>query len=107
MGSREKRDLQVLTTAAELFAKVTGSYPPEQVAEQIASCGIPVEKQIVSLRQAYDKYISTSTYPLIDLVGMAKRGDMILRFGVYVRLDEIMNKGRLDKIYRKTIRSTK
>jgi hypothetical protein len=107
MGTREKRDLQSLTSAAELFAKVTGSYPPEQVAEMIASCGISIEGQTVSLREAYDKYINTSTYPLIDLVGMAKRGDMILKFGVYVRLDDIMKKGRLDKIYRKAMRSTK
>lgn len=105
MGTREKRDLQSLTTAAELFAKVTGLYPPDQVAESIVSCGRPIEDQVVSLRESYDKYINTETYPLIDLVSMAKRGDMVLRFGVYVRLDDIMKKGRLDKIYRKAIRS--
>ncbi len=106
MGSREERDLQLLTRAAELFAKVTGLYPPDQVAGQIEACGIPVGDQIVSLRTAYDNYINTTTYALSDLVGMAKRGDMILQFGIYVRLDETLKKGRLDRIYRKTIRST-
>jgi hypothetical protein len=105
MGSREERDLQRLTVAAELYAKVTGSFPPDKVAESIRTCGRSVEDQVVSLRAAYDKYITASTYPLSDLVQMAKRGDMILKFGVYVRLDTIMTKGRLDRIYRKAIRS--
>lgn len=105
MGSREERDLQLLTRAAQLFAKTTKLYPPDKVAESIQTCGRPTEDQVVSLRRAYDEYIKTSTYPLTDLVKMAKRGDMILQFGVYVRLDEMMKKGRLDKIYRKAIRS--
>jgi hypothetical protein len=105
MGSREQRDLQLLTKAARLFARVTGSYPPDKVEESILSCGIPVEDQVVSLRKAYDRYIASSTYPLSDLLDMAKRGDIILQFGVYVRLDDILKKGRLDRIYRKTVRS--
>jgi hypothetical protein len=105
MGSRKQRDLQLLTKAARLFARMTGSYPPDKVAETILACGIPVEDQITSLRKAYDRYIVSSTYPLSDLVTMARRGDIILKFGTYVELDDLMTKGRLDKIYQKAIRS--
>jgi hypothetical protein len=107
MSGRKDDDLRLLTKAAELFARLSGTYPPEKVESSILSCGVPIEDQIVRLRLTYERYMDSTSCDLRDLVLMAKRGDMLLQFGSYVRLDEMMKTGRLDRLYKRRLRETK
>ena len=104
MRPSRKTDLQRLTEAATLFAKLSGACLPESVASSLEACNEPIGDQVVSLRQAYERYLAECSCPMQDLVAMAKRGDMLLRFGAYVRLDDILKTGRLDRLYRKTLK---
>jgi len=104
MTPRRNTDMQLLADAAKLFAKLSGACEPGVMAASLQSCGSSVEDQVVSLRRAYERYLDESSCSLRDLVAMAKRGDMILRFGIYVRLDALMTSGRLDRIYQRALR---
>jgi len=100
-----KDDRRLLIEAAELFAKLSGLYPPDQVETSVDECGQPIKAQVVSLRDTYERYLDESTCTMRELVIMAGRGDIILRFGIHVRLHELLTEGRLGRIYKREKRS--
>ena len=101
MNARQARDLKLLGDAARLFAKVSGACSLDQVDESLDLCNRSLPEQVVSLRDAYERYLDECSCTMRDLVAMACRGDMLLRFGAHVRLDNMLRSGRLDRIYRR------